>query len=45
MTTMPLLHPPLPPIFGFHWKRIREDDNRDGRVEATTLLLVSEPRW
>lgn len=39
-----LIHPQLPKIDGFHWKRIREDENRQGGQEATTLLMAPGER-
>lgn len=39
-----LIHPQLPKIDDFHWKRIREDENRDGGLEATTLLMAPGER-
>ena len=42
--TQSLVHPQLPLIPGFHWKRIREDENRQGGQEATTLLMAPGER-
>ncbi len=42
--TQPLVHPQLPKIRGFYWKRIREDESCGGGLEATTLLMAPGER-
>ena len=42
--TQPLIHPQLPKIKGFYWKRIREDESCGGGLEATTLLMAPGER-